>query len=120
MAREPDDHQHRSHPFEGVTRTLERILLIILGTVTIAILVGAVFLMLKMDNSSQSQGGRFYVAIGALILLGFVDSQFGWVIKRHAPFSITTTSQERRYYIISLVIMFVSALVLIGLALLLP
>lgn len=76
MVKSPDDRQRSSPPFEQVTRTLDRGLSILLGLLTIAILVGAVFLMLKMDSSSRSQGGRFYVAIAALVLLGAVDSQF--------------------------------------------
>jgi hypothetical protein len=106
-------------PFDRLSRALENFLFVFLGIVTVLILSGAIFLMLQIDNS-QSQGTRYYIAIAALVFLGAVDSQFGRLIKRRLPFSLTTTPEEQRYGIISLLFMFVFAVVLIGLAWLLP
>jgi len=92
----------------------------VLGVVAIAILAGAVFLMIQMDGGSRSQGGRFYVAIAALVLLGAVESQFKKLVERRMPFSLTTTREERLYSLVSLLLMLMSAVVLIGLAWLLP
>jgi hypothetical protein len=76
--------------------------------------------MLKMDSSSRSQGGRFYVAIAALAILGAVDSQFRKLVARRAPFSIGTTEAESRYVLMSLLLLLVSAVILFGAAWLLP
>jgi hypothetical protein len=77
--------------------TLEAFLRIFLGFIAAATIAGAIFLMLKMDSGSRSQGGRFYVAIAALFILGAVDSQFRKLVERRAPFSFGTTEAERRY-----------------------
>ena len=76
--------------------------------------------MLKMDGGSRSQGGRFYVAIAAIVILGAVDSQFRKLVVRRAPFSLGTTEAESRYAMISLLLMLLSAVLLIGLAWYLP
>jgi hypothetical protein len=83
------------------------------------ILIGAIFLMLQIDNA-QNDGTRNYIAIAALVLLGAVDSQIGRFIKRRIRFSLTTTPEEQRFGIVSLLLMFVFAVVLFDLALLLP
>ena len=62
--------------------TLETFLRILLGFIAVAIVAGAVFLMLKMDGGSRSLGGRFYVAIAALVILGAVDSRVRKLIAR--------------------------------------
>lgn len=100
-------------------RFLERMIQVLLGIMTVVIVAGAVFLILKMDSGSRTKE-RFYVAIVALVLLGTVDTQVQRLIKRRVPFSLTTTVEERRYSGISLVLLLVAAVVLIGLALLLP
>ena len=106
-------------PLDRLSRALENFLFIFLGIITVLILFGAIFLILQID-SSRADGSRYYVAIAALVLLGAVDSQFGRLIKRRVPFSLTTTAEERRYHIVSLLLMFFFAVVLIGLAWLLP
>jgi hypothetical protein len=100
-------------------RSLERVIQVLLGIVAVVILPGAVFLMLKMDGGSRTQQ-RLYVAIAALVVLGAVDSQVQRLVRRRVPFSLQTTVEERRYNGVSLVLMLVAAVVLIGLALLLP
>jgi hypothetical protein len=97
--------------------TFLRILLIIVAVVTLA---GAIFLMLKMDSGSRSQGGRLYVAIAALFILGSVDSQFRKLVERREPFSLTTTEAESRYAFVSLIVLLLAAVVLFGAAWYLP
>ena len=104
------------HLLAGLTRILERVLLIFLSLFTVAILAGAVFLMLQMDGSSSSQGGRYYVAIAAILILGAIDSQFHRLVKRRIPLSLTTTPEERLYRMVSLLLLLFFAVVLIGLA----
>ena len=105
---------------DQTANTLDSYLRILLGIVAVATLAGAIFLMLKMDNGSRSQGGRFYVAIAALVILGAVDSQFRKLVERRAPFSLTTTEAESRYASISLLVLLLSAVVLFGAAWRLP
>lgn len=100
-------------------RTLERVVNVLLGIVVVVVVPGAVFLMLKMDGGSRTQE-RLYVAIAALVILGAVDTQVQRMVRRRVPFSLETTVAERRYTGVSVVLMLVAALVLIGLALLLP
>lgn len=118
MLEPPNDRTRSRTPLDYSVRVLERGLWILLGLVAIAILAGAVFLMLKMDGGSRSQGGRFYLAI---VALGAVDSQIGRLVIRHMPlFSLKTTAADRRYRVVSLLLLLTSAVVLIGLAWLLP
>ena len=119
---EPRNDRPRSRiPLDHSVRLLERGLWILLGLLAIAIPAGAVFLMLKMDGGSRSQGGRFYVAIAALVALGAVDSQFRRLVIRRMPsFSLETTAKQRRYSLVSLLLLLTSAVALIGLAWLLP
>jgi hypothetical protein len=100
--------------------TLETFLRIFLGFIAIATIPGAIFLMLKMDGGSRSQGGRFYVAIAALFILGAVDSQFRKLVERRAPFSFGTTEAESHYALVSLLLLLVSGVILFGAAWLLP
>jgi hypothetical protein len=105
---------------ERTANTLDIFLRLLLSIVSVATVAGAIFLMLKMDSGSRSQGGRFYVAIAALVILGAVDSQFRKLVVRRAPFSLGTTEAESRYAMVSLLLMLLSAVLLIGLAWFLP
>ncbi|HEY2919628.1 MAG TPA: hypothetical protein VGK77_11625 [Candidatus Binatia bacterium] len=105
---------------DQTANALDTFLRLLLGIVSVATVAGAIFLMLKMDSGSRSQGGRFYVAIAALVILGAVDSQFRKLVVRRAPFSLTTTEAESRYSLVSLLLLLISAVVLIGAAWLLP
>jgi hypothetical protein len=105
---------------DKAANSLDTFLRILLGIVSLAILAGAIFLMVKLASGSRSQGGRFYVAIAALVILGAVDSQFRQLIERRAPFSIATTETESRYAMVSLLLMLISTVVLFGAAWFLP
>ena len=120
MVKPPNDREHKGIDLEQVTRTLEHALMILLFILAIAIVAGAILIILTMDSSSRSQGGRFYVAIIALVLLGVVDSQITRLVKQRAPFSLVSTPVERRYSLVSLLLFLVAAAVLIGLAWLAP
>ncbi|HEV8725426.1 MAG TPA: hypothetical protein VGW77_32815 [Candidatus Binatia bacterium] len=119
----PSPPREREPITAGLERTanaLDIFLRILLSIVAIATVAGAAFLMLKMDGGSRSQGGRLYVAIAALVILGAVDSQFRKLVARRAPFSVGTSEAESRYGLISLLLLLLSAVVLFGAALLLP
>jgi hypothetical protein len=101
----------------GIERTLTAFLQVLLGFVAVAILAGAVFLMWVMDAGSRSQGGRFYVALGAVVLLGLVDTQFARLMRRQFLWDSTP---YRRYRLLSLLFLALAAAGLLGLALFLP
>lgn len=110
-------------PMNALKRTadiLETLLRLLLGAVSFATVAGAIFLMLKVNSGSRSQGGRFYVAIAALFILGAVDSAIRKLVIRRAPFSFGTTDAESRYALISLLLLLVSGVILFGAAWLLP
>ena len=104
---------------DQVARGLERFLLVFLGGVAVAILVIAVVMITTMETGSGSQGGRFYVAAAAALLLGAVDTQFGRLMRRRLPLLLIDTPEYRRYRIGSLLLLFLATLALFGLALLL-
>jgi hypothetical protein len=105
---------------DQTANSFDTFLRILLGIVSLATLAGAIFLMVELDSGSRSQGGRFYVAIAALVILGAVDSQFRKLIERRAPFSLATTEMESRYAMVSLLLMLISTVVLFGAAWFLP
>jgi hypothetical protein len=90
-------------------------------TIVAAVIVSAALaMMLDMGASERSQGGRFYVAVGALLVVGFVDRVVSSFAGRGEPFSFGTSEAERARALRSLVILVVAAVVLIGAALRLP
>jgi len=99
---------------------LDIFLRMFLGLASIATIPGAIFLMLKIDVSSRNQGGRFYIAMAAIAVLGLLDSQFRKLVERRAPLSLGTTEVERRYAMISLLLLLGAAFLLFGLAFFLP
>ena len=105
---------------DQTANALETLLRLLLAAVSFATVAGAILLMLKMDGGSRSQGGRFYIAIAALVILGAVDSSFRKLVIRRAPFSFGTTEAESRYASISLLLLLLCAAVLFGAAWFLP
>ena len=104
----------------STVRALETGLAIFVAVSALIVLVAAIIIILNMDTSSKSQGGRYYVAIGALVILGFLDSQMARIVKRRAPFNLGTTKPERIYAAVSFLLMLLVAVVLLGMAWLLP
>ena len=97
-------------------RSIENFLLLLLGTSAVVVFVGAILIMIDMDASSASQGGRYYVAVFALFALGAIDAPIQKILKRRLPFSWGTTPQESRYALISLLLLIAAGVVLIGVA----
>jgi hypothetical protein len=108
------------HPLDQLSLALDTLLRILLGIVAVAIMAGAVVMMVSIDGGPGSQGGRWYVAVAALLLLGAVDSQYAWLLRRREPLSLTESPGYRRYRIGSLLLLLAAAVVLLGLAWLLP
>ncbi|GEM_PF-2128343 len=106
-------------PGAAAAGALESFLRVLLSIVALATLGGALFLMVKLDPASRSQGGRFYVAIGALVILAGIDSQFRRLLERRRQ-SLFSTAAESRYALLSLSLLVFIAVLLFGLAWLLP
>ena len=100
--------------------TIERILQVLLWLAAITVFAGAILMMIDMDRSSISQGGRFYVAIFALVILVGLFSQLQKLLTRRIPFSLGTTPQESRYALNGFLLLTAAATVLLGVAWLLP
>ena len=101
-----------------LTGFLDAFLRVLLALVAAAIIGGAVLLMLRLDASTRSQGGRLYIAGAAVVLLGVVESRFAWLERRRRGWFDAAASQ--RYGLRSLLFLLASTVVLVGLALLLP
>ena len=84
------------------------------------VFVAGVVIIATMEPSAASQGGRFYLAIVALVILAGIDGSYGWLEQRRRPFSMEGPGEHayRRYLYISLGLLLAAA-VLIGLALIL-
>jgi hypothetical protein len=115
--------QHPENPAEPALRAiatkLEILLSIVLGALVLIIPSVAILIMATMAEGTRAQGGRFYVAIAALAVLGVVNSQIGRILRRRAP-GITPSPDERRHAALSLILFPICAFLLIGLAWRLP
>lgn len=99
------------------TQGPESFLRAILWTIALSIFGISIVIMRAMDESSRSQGGPFYVAVIAILLLGAVESQLRRMMRRRLPFSLATLPEERRYALHSLVLLSVASVLLLGVAL---
>jgi hypothetical protein len=119
---QPDDRERRRAAHEQVARTLDRFARVFLAAVAVATFAGGVFLLVVMSNMSAGLAGRLAVAVAAVLLLGWLDTQFGWLAERRRPLWMTGPGEAeyQRYAIRSSVLLLLAALILVGLALLLP
>lgn len=115
--------RHPEYPFEpglrAIATKLEIMVSIVLGALVLIVPSVAILIMATMAEGTRAQGGRFYVAIVALALLGGVNSQIGRILRRRAR-SITTSPDEQRHAALSLILFPIVAILLIGLAWRLP
>jgi uncharacterized membrane protein len=117
---EPNERERTRRTLERTARALESFLLVFLGIIAVAIIVVAILMIGSMDDASGSQGGRLFVALAAVVLLGAVDSQIERVMRRRRRFSLTRPTRYGRYSLLSLPLLAVAAVVLFGCALYLP
>ena len=134
---------------DSTSDVLGRFLFALLSVVAVTVLVGGVYIMLNMDAGSRSQGGRFYVAIIILVVLGALAGQFMQLLRRRRPVrnpnpfahpretdgrkahanslwvlltaaTTTPTDQERHFGLASLLVLLLLAIVLVGFAIRFP
>ncbi len=89
MLRQADDRERWLQESERIARALERFARIFLGIVAVAVFAGGVFLLVAMSSTSEGRGARLAVAVAAVLLLGWIDTQFGWLAERRRPFSMS-------------------------------
>ena len=103
---------------DRIDRTLEGFFRVLLGSVMVGIVAGAVFLMWVMDAGSRSQGGRFYLAVLAVLALGATDRQLDWLVRRRS--ALSEPEAYRRYRLCSFALLLAVAAALVGLGLFFP
>jgi len=84
------------------------------------VVLSGIYLMLAMDAGARSQGGRFYLALGVIFVLGLLESQFARLVRRRSPFLLIPTDACRRYQLRSLLRLGLAAAGFLGFALLFP
>jgi hypothetical protein len=120
MSLEQQDREPFARGAEQATRVLELFLQFVLWIGIGIVIAGALLIMMTMDAGSRSQGGRIYVAIGAMVALGAIDNRFRWLARRrYGPWLIEPWGYYR-YRTQSLLLLALAAAVLFGFALLLP
>jgi hypothetical protein len=82
----------------------------------LAVVAGSAAIIVTMDGSSASQGGRYYVAIAAIVVLVFIDRQMATLMRRRLPWRLGTQPAERRYHARSFLLLLVTSIFLLGLA----
>ena len=117
------DRTNNSRPkgtLEELSGYLESFLLVFLGVAAAGIFGVAVAIIATMEDGSKSQGGRFYVAVGALVALGWVDQQLMKLVWRRYALVDGDWPQYRRVCLLSGLLLVVVGAILFGLACLLP
>lgn len=104
---------HRSAQIE---RTVHAVLVVTACVVT----TGTLVLIVTMERGSVSQGGRFFVALGALVFLGTLENQVAAFARRYWPLELGTSEPERRCARTCLLLLASAAVILLGAAFLLP
>jgi hypothetical protein len=93
-----------------------RMLLVVVAAAALILFALAIAIIVDMEPSASSQGGRYFVAVAALVVLGGLLGYGGRLVERDAPFVFGTSDQEQRYYMIGLGLFACAALVLLGVA----
>lgn len=116
----PTNNSGPKSTLEQLSDTLESFLLVLLGVAAAGILAGAVAIIATMEGDSKSQGGRYFVAVGALAALGWVDKQLMNLVWRRYALVDGDWARYRRVCILSGLVLLVVGAILFGLAYLLP
>jgi hypothetical protein len=84
-------------PITPMNYALEFFLRVLLTLIAVAICAFAVYVMVKMNEQYQNQGGRYLVAVGAFILLIGVDTQFSRLAWHRFQVGLTPARGYQRY-----------------------
>ena len=116
--REPDDEYVRQ--LDRLARAGERVLWVILTGTAIATLVLGVVLMLAIGGGQTHLGGRLAVAVGAIFVLGALDTQATRLARRRRPLLAPDPPAYRRFVVWSAIGMASAVILFVALALFLP
>ncbi len=107
---------------DRVSTMLDRGMRIFLIGAAVVVFVIAALILATMDDASRSQGGRVYIAIAAILILGAIDTAYGRLEYRRRPFWMEGPGEAayRRYLLWSLALLLAAAAALIALAIFLP
>lgn len=117
-----DGREHVAASLDRASHLLALFLGALLSVAAVVVLVGAVAIITTMDASSRSQGGRIYVAIAAIAVLGAIDTQAARLVARRSGDVglFGPSAASRRFALLSMALLVLAAGLLFGLALLLP
>jgi hypothetical protein len=104
-------------PPDRPTDSPEAVLRVLLRSLAAAVIVIAMAVMWTMGEGSASQGGRFYVAVIAIVVLGAINAQQTRLLRRRLPFAVGTLPEERRHARASLLMLLLVSGLLLGFAL---
>ena len=117
--------RHRDPTMAAIERgshALERFLLALLGVAAVVVFGFGVLIIATMDASARGQGGRFYVALAAVVALGALDGQAVRLAERRwgSVGLFGASGAARRFAVLTTLSLVLAAALLLGLALLLP
>jgi len=107
-------------PITPINRALEFLLRSLLTLIALAICAFAVYVMVKMNERYQNQGGRYLVAVGAFVLLIGVDTQFSRLAWHRFQVGLTPARGYQRYTARATLALVFAAVFLFSLAVGLP
>lgn len=112
----------RVSPLDRSANVLERMLGRLLGLVSLVVFALGAVMIANIDASSRSQGGRFYVAVATVVVLGVLNERANWLARRRwkAPGFFGMSDEARRFTLLSTLGLVLAAVLLLGLALLMP
>jgi len=114
------DYAERPFDIQPINPVIDFLFRSVLALVAIGIIGGAVYLMLKMSEAMQEQGGRYLVAVGAFVLLIGVETQFTRLAWRRFQLGLTPPGGYQRYTARVTLILVFAAVFLFTLAFFMP
>lgn len=70
------------------TRGLEAFVVLVSVGLMLVVCGGAIMIMHDMEASSRHQGGRYYVAVAAIVALAWLETQIGKMVQRRRTHSL--------------------------------
>lgn len=101
---------------EPATAGAARALMALLGMVSLAVFLGAAYIIVDVGGGPGELSTRFYIALGATAILFAIDAQYGRLVRRLAPAGLGESRVERRYRVRSALLLLAAAAALAALA----
>lgn len=117
---EPPGHEPLGRALDTASRATEGLLGVLLAFGAGFVLIFSVGLLFALGGGPELLKGRLTVAIAALVLLGWLDTQATSLAKRREPLLGPDSPGYRRFVVWSSLGLLLAAVVLLGLAWLLP